>query len=332
MITQSKTYLVLLIILISLFSVSNALPKKKRVMLIGIDGLLQKCWSEANTSAFEYMKMMGSYTLNARTAIEAVSGPGWSNILCGMDSESTGITDNNWWAPWFYGKPTAISPISGDKKPLPCVFGEIKRQKPETKIVSFYSWDWLVNLGNTTNPGTIDKEVVCLMDSMEESIICDEKALATAQELIKADFDFFFYYLGSLDETGHATKFCSEQYIERMSALNDNVLQIFKILSDEGILDETHIIFTTDHGASFMTKFHGYQNNDNLNVPWFIMGPKIQRRHEISSYVKNMDTAPTILKILGLEPNEYWRSKAVSEVFNEEWNDKLEDEQKFLQS
>jgi hypothetical protein len=111
-----------LIVLVIILNVDCLLEKKTRVLLIGIDGLLQRCIDKANISAFKYMMSMGSYTFKSRTAVEAVSGTGWSNILCGMDTESSGVTDNNWIAPWYYNKSNQITPISGNDSPLPCIF------------------------------------------------------------------------------------------------------------------------------------------------------------------------------------------------------------------
>jgi arylsulfatase A-like enzyme len=154
-----------------------------------------------------------------------------------------------------------------------------------------------------------------MMDELPESSVCDDKAFGKAKQSISEDFDFFFYYLGSLDESGHAFKFCSDEYINRLSDLNDNLLGIFDHLNKEGILKDTYIIFNTDHGASYMTNHHGDQNDDNLNVPWMIMGPNIKKNYEIQSNIKNMDTVATITKILGINPNKIWRSASVDEVF-----------------
>jgi len=68
---------------------------KRRVIFIGIDGLLKRCMNEANTTSFDYLKNNGSWTMNARTIIETTSAPGWVSILCGMSSEESGVYDNS---------------------------------------------------------------------------------------------------------------------------------------------------------------------------------------------------------------------------------------------
>lgn len=70
-----------LFVLLSFKTSNSKLKITDKVLLIGIDGLLQRCIGEADHSLFDYLQKEGSYTLKARTAIETMSGPGLSNIL-----------------------------------------------------------------------------------------------------------------------------------------------------------------------------------------------------------------------------------------------------------
>jgi predicted AlkP superfamily pyrophosphatase or phosphodiesterase len=300
---------------------------KERVLLIGIDGLLKRCIPEADFTALLYMVKNGSYTFKARTAIETMSGPGWSNILCGLETETTGIFNNDWQAPWYFHNKNPITSATGNDKPFPCLFEQIKKQKPNSKVAAFFSWDWFTNLTNASIPGSIDTEDFCLMDEVAESIKCDDRALVRAKEIISADFDFFFLYLGSLDEMGHAEGFCSESYIKRLTALNVIIEDIFTHLRTIGMMEDTHIILTSDHGAEYLTNWHGGQDNDNLFVPWVVMGPDVKKNYNIETKVRNYDTTPTVMKILGLKPHPLWRSRAVEDIFTTTANE----ENKFLE-
>jgi predicted AlkP superfamily pyrophosphatase or phosphodiesterase len=311
-----KSYTCLIIILLSLLSVNSQQKPKERVLLIGIDGLLKKCIPEANFTALLHMIQNGSYTFKARTNIETLSAPGWSGILCGMDSESTGIFSNDWVAPWFYGKPDPITPATGNSKPIPCIFEQIKVQNPTSKVAAFFGWDWFTSLTDASIPNSIDFEDFCLMDEVDQAIKCDDRALIRAKEIISKDFDFFFVYLGSLDEMGHAQGFCSDKYIGRLQALNIILEDIFNHLRKEGKMDDTHIILTSDHGAEYLKKYHGIQDNDNIFVPWVVMGPDVKKNYLIENPIRNEDTAPTVLKLLGLKPPQLWRGRAVDEVFS----------------
>ncbi|MFM7856593.1 MAG: alkaline phosphatase family protein, partial [Flammeovirgaceae bacterium] len=153
--------------------------------LFGIDGFLTKCFVPNQFPGFTWLLNKGSYTFQARTSIYSISAPGWSNIMCAQSSEETGITDNDWWAPWVNQKPYPVTPISGNSKPIPCVFKTIKENNINLRNVAIFTWDWLLNFGNETIPNSIDEEFICKSNSVFEAIICDEKAYNKTIEIIK---------------------------------------------------------------------------------------------------------------------------------------------------
>lgn len=298
-----------LIISISLFQYSLF----TRVLHIGVDGVLQKCIYQAKHDIFDTFKVEGSYTFQARTAIQTVSAPGWSNILCGMDSEMTGITDNDWEAPWFYEYNNAITPVSGNDA-LPCIFKTIKDSNPNLKTGYITDWEWFNNLSSITIPGSIDYDYYCNTGGVPEYIKCDATGLTKVKDIImNKDFDYLFYYIGQVDEQGHATGFCSDEYIQRLTVANNLIESVISYLKQANKYDDTVLIWTTDHGANFDN--HGYQNDDNLLVPWLILGPGIKKGYEIQMPVKNLDTPATICKILGVTPNSLWKSRVVTDAF-----------------
>lgn len=304
---------------------------KPKVVLIGIDGLLQRCLHQANNTAFEYLKTQGSYTFKARTAIEAVSAPGWSNILCGMDTESSGITDNGWLPSWLYNNTNKITPVTGADRPIPCIFEQLKKHDPSIKTVSLYSWDWLINFGSLGIPGSVDVDKFCDGHDANSSIICDDQMSEIAYNMIDEDFDFMFWYFNSLDEAGHTYGFCSDKYIDRLSAINSKLHGFFDKLNEKNLTESTHVIVVTDHGADYLGLNHGSQDNDNLIVPWFIMGPGIKKNNEILSLVKNLDTTSTITTLFNARRNTAWRnSQSIKDAFIKTSNLRKCDELEYL--
>jgi predicted AlkP superfamily pyrophosphatase or phosphodiesterase len=310
------------ILFFSLCYVSNCLfewlwkkkEPKKRVLLIGIDGLMQDCLNEStNREIWDFMKQRGSYTFKARTAIQSMSASGWSNILCGMPTEDSGVTFNHWVPTNFFQRLNRIQVISDDGL-LPCIFQEIKKQDKNLVNYSVYNWDWFIFLGDTINPKTVDKDIFIMADNYNQSRIGDEKVANKTLEIINEDFSFFFLYFGSVDTYGHTHGFCSKEYIEQLSIVNQHIHKIFLKMIEGNTLDNTYVILTTDHGATFM-KGHGDINDSNLIIPWLIIGPGIKKNYEINSNVKLIDTSPTVMKILKLQPNQFWRGQALEEIF-----------------
>lgn len=306
-------------ILLSLVSFLLAiLDKRKRVLLIGVDGLFQYCLDKAETSGIKRIQDNGSYTYRARTAIEAMSGPGWSNILCGIDTEDSGIVDNNWVPQYLTRNHSAIIPITG-YTPIPCVYEEIKKNNKDLITKTSYAWDFMMYFGNSFIPGKfIDDEHYCFpYDTLETTNDCDLKSKNDTLKFIGDDFDFIFSYYGSVDETGHLTGFCSDRYIQQVNTINGHINSILDELDKQGIADSTYVILTTDHGAQRGTSWHGAQNDDNLLIPWMVKGPGIKKNYEIKDVVRNNLTPKMVLKLLGYEGNSFWRAKIPNEIFEE---------------
>ena len=299
----------------------------KRILHIGVDGVLQKCINKASHVMFDLFKSSGSYTFKARTAIETMSGPGWSNILCGVDSEWSGIKDNEWIAPWIYQTQPDITPVSGTDKTLRCIMEHLKKNlsnSTKTSKIGFLSdWDFFENFSDKSIPGSIDNFYYCDGKGTAEGYnACDEQIVSKASKIIlDKDFDYLFVYFGSVDETGHIYGFCDEKYVERLTAIDSLMYKLYAKLFEAGVLNDTVLVWTTDHGSDYLSHDHGIQNDDNLIVPWFVMGPGIKKNYEIKKLVKNLDTPATISKILGVTPFDQWMSRSVDEIFESNEND-----------
>lgn len=304
----------LLFILIAILNINSSI--QIRILHIGVDGVLQKCLNKSNHSVFDSFKANGSYTFKARTAIETISAPGWSNILCGMSTAVSGVYDNDWKAPWVYGNSNPLSTINNSK--LPCIFDHLKAKNNNIRTGYITDWEWFVNLSNVGYPKSIDYDFYCNTENypIEKFAECDFKGLKKVKSIIESkDFDYLFYYIGAVDEQGHATGFCSDNYIKMLTIANNIIESIFSSLKKAEIFEETVIIWNTDHGASYLTTNHGDQTDENLLVPWMIRGPGIKKGYEIRQPVKNLDTPAVISKLLNVEKNILWESQDIEEIF-----------------
>ncbi len=95
------------------------------------------------------------------------------------------------------------------------------------------------------------------------------------------------------------------QHYDNISRLDDNIGKILNALESEGLMDNTIIIWTTDHGDG-IARGKRTLYDSGLHVPMIIRYPD-QRdagsvREELISFV---DLAPTILSLAGLPSPEY---------------------------
>jgi hypothetical protein len=289
------------------------------VILIGIDGLMKNCTNQNDLSAFEIIMKEGSYSFNTRTSLLSSSASGWTGILCGMDSEDTGVYSELWWAPWMYGgKRPDITPVTGVDTPFPCIFSELKRFNNKLKVRVTYDWGWFINFGNISIPGSMDSEDYCDPEfdlNLNSTLFCDAVVLNNTINYIKDDFDFIFSYFRSADTAGHTSGFCSDKYIDNLSKINTFIQIIFDELKNQEIYENTYVIIATDHGADNLQPWHGEWNDENLQVPLFIKGPNVKKNYNIQSNIMNIDIPSTIIKFFNSNPNPIWRGNVINEIF-----------------
>jgi N-acetylglucosamine-6-sulfatase len=93
------------------------------------------------------------------------------------------------------------------------------------------------------------------------------------------------------------------QRLESLLAVDEGIARIIGALQDDGVLDNTMIIFTSDNG--FFQGEHRLSSGKILpyepavKVPLLIRGPGTAPGHRVSALVANIDLAPTIVELAG---------------------------------
>ena len=110
--------------------------------------------------------------------------------------------------------------------------------------------------------------------------------------------------------------------LETLTAIDESVGRIYKLLEKTNQLDNTMIIFTSDNGY-FMGE-HGYWDKrisyeESMRIPMIIRYPaKIKAGSKIDKMCLNVDVAPTILQLLGLEIPQQMQGKSMMPLFENE--------------
>lgn len=88
--------------------------------------------------------------------------------------------------------------------------------------------------------------------------------------------------------------------------LDDELGRMFETLASRGLLDETLVVVTSDHGEELLDHggvLHGFtQYEEVLRVPLFAVGPGWPAGAVVERPVSLVDVVPTALDALGLEP------------------------------
>ena len=84
----------------------------------------------------------------------------------------------------------------------------------------------------------------------------------------------------------------------------DDVLRgFFEELDALGLLSDTTVVVTSDHGEEFMEHgrlYHIQVYSPTLKVPLLLLHPEIDRSVRVEALVESIDIAPTLLQIAGL--------------------------------
>jgi arylsulfatase A-like enzyme len=93
-------------------------------------------------------------------------------------------------------------------------------------------------------------------------------------------------------------------YLDDVRFVDENVGQLFHVLKEKGIYDQTLIVVTSDHGEEHYEhggSWHGHSMYDELlRVPLVVKGPAIAQGKRVATPVEIMGLFPTLEHILGL--------------------------------
>ena len=114
-------------------------------------------------------------------------------------------------------------------------------------------------------------------------------------------------YTGSVT-TEEGWKDYQDYYFNCIQDNDNNLMELLQYLMDSGLLKNTIIVFTSDHGE--MHGSHGLKGKggfvyDNcIHVPLYIVHPEYEGGRRISALTSHLDLAPTLLDMTGLPEEE----------------------------
>jgi N-acetylglucosamine-6-sulfatase len=112
------------------------------------------------------------------------------------------------------------------------------------------------------------------------------------------------------------------QLLKCITAIDESLGKVLKVLEEIGELDNTVVIYSSDNGYflgehTFNDKRLAYENS--MRIPMLIRFPTlIKNKTIISEQCLNIDVAPTILDLAGIEIPSYMQGDSMKELLKGE--------------
>lgn len=104
-------------------------------------------------------------------------------------------------------------------------------------------------------------------------------------------------------QTSAAYQHMIHKYIRCVAAIDDNIKRVLDQLTEEGVLDDTLVVYTSDQG--YWLGQHGLYDKrfileESLKMPLIVRYPKLVKPGSVDTHMcSNVDVAPTLLEFAG---------------------------------
>lgn len=106
-------------------------------------------------------------------------------------------------------------------------------------------------------------------------------------------------------------------YLGCCAALDDAAGRIRAELVNQGIADDTLVVYTSDHGSHFRTRNSEYKRSCHegcIRIPLLISGPGFPAGHVVDAPASLIDVPPTLLAAAGIRVPEYMRGRPLQQA------------------
>lgn len=264
------------------------------VILISLDGLRPDAIGRFPTPTLERLMQEGSYTLTASTIVPSKTLPSHTSMLTSEPPEEHGVL----WNEAFGAPNTTIA--------IPTVFSAARAAGYTT--AAFFSKPKFRYL---QAPGTLDYSQA--PGGLWGRWSNEQTAQDVEAYLAKARPNLLFVHLPDPDHTGHRDGWMSEAYGLAATAADAAVARILGAADRAYGPQNYTVIVTSDHGGH--GRGHGTADPRDTTIPWIAWGSGVRAGSRVHSPVRTLDTAPTILSLLGVPAPETWNGTPVLEAF-----------------
>ena len=269
-----------------------------RVMIVSIDGCRPDVALRADMPYFRWLMDHGSFSFLATTTPAAITLPSHMSMMTGVTIERHGVSGND------------DEAAEDQKIKVKTIFDYAKEAGVSTGMASgkskFSAFDGPIDHSwhPAGKPATRKSTTGTTISYTAGTVVNDD---VTADHAVKIIEDYaprlMFVHFGYNDSIGHGVGWGSKRQVAGLAKTDAALGRVIESLKARGVLDETVIILSADHGGA--GKAHGAKVEGSKYIPWIVCGPGFRKDLDLSQYrnwpVQTYDTFATACEVLGLK-------------------------------
>ncbi|MBI4546179.1 MAG: alkaline phosphatase [Gemmatimonadetes bacterium] len=122
-----------------------------------------------------------------------------------------------------------------------------------------------------------------------------------------------FVHIAEPDYAGHALGWMSFLYGWAVRRADGAVAQVLAAADQAFGSGQYTVIVTSDHGGH--DREHGSREPRDMTIPWIIWGQGVLQGQQLPAGIRTMDTAATVLWLLGIPVPDWWVGAPVPGAF-----------------
>ena len=255
---------------------------KNKVILISIDGMRPDGLRACGSPYLAKLESLCAYTYSAHSMFPSVTFPCHFSMTHSVTPYRHGILTNTY--------VPEVRPVCG-------LFEKIRAAGGVCAM--FYGWEPLRDIAR---PGSLKfaTYINAYMKESSDTVLTDEAIKVIGEHKP----DFAFLYMVETDEKGgHDNGWMSNEYLRRINIAVSNAMRVIDTFGDE-----YSVIIMADHGGH--DRCHGTDMPEDMTIPLFFCGKEFTPG-ELNDELSLLDIAPTIVKIMGLEPDREWEGRSL---------------------
>ncbi|MEK3888359.1 LamG-like jellyroll fold domain-containing protein [Bacillus sp. FSL K6-3431] len=269
----------------------------KRVVFVGIDGAGNAVKNpQANAKNIQKLISEGAGTYEAKAMLPTISAENWGAMFHGVVPLKHQLTNA------IVGE----NPYP-ENNPYPSFMKMLKQERPMLQQASFTTW-------SPINKGIIEDSAGAYKVNGGK----DETTTQKTVDYIKTEGQNtrnIFVHLDEVDGAGHGNGYYTPKFYEQLQKADQYIGQIVQALEEEGLMDDTLIVVTADHGGT-RSGSHGGNSPEEQTVFWAAKGKSIKSGTTLSD-VEVVDTAAVVAHALRLDIPENWDAQLPAGLFQD---------------